>query len=138
MFRRRNAALDKMSPLVIACIVTACSVAACGNSPRLEEGRWTGALTPMNHPDMANPVQYDVSYDGDVLTLLLIGPDGDSVRTDNPRLVEDTLFFTFDEPEEDVRLDCALGRRSAAEGGFAGRCTDPTGQWARFTMNPPD
>lgn len=92
----------------------------------------------MNHPDMANPVVYDVTYNGNDLTLLLIGPDGDTIRTDDPRLVEDTLYFSFDEPEEHIRLDCALGRTSEHEGSLAGRCTDTTGQWARFTMNPPE
>jgi hypothetical protein len=45
------------------------------------------------------------------------------------------LHYRFDEPEEGVTLQCALGHR--ADGHFDGRCTDAAGQWARFTMMPP-
>lgn len=92
----------------------------------------------MNHPDMVNAVRYDVSYENGDLSLLLIGPGGDSVKTQNAGVLGDTLFFDFTEPEEGVRLDCALGRTDGDGGGFSGRCTDSAGQWARFTMNPPD
>ena len=121
-----------MKPLL--CLALLC-LAACGSSSLLEEGRWTGALTPMNHPDMANPVAYDVSYDGDALAIDLIGPGGAAVPTRDVRLANGTLYFTFDEPEEGVALDCALG---SIDGGFSGRCTAPDGKWARFTMRPPE
>lgn len=109
--------------------------AACATSPRLQEGRWTGSLTPMNHPDMANPVAYDVDYEGDVLQIALVGPSGAAVPTRDIHLSADTLRFTFDEPEENVPLQCALASDGA--GGFAGRCADESGKWARFTMRPP-
>lgn len=109
-------------------------LAACGPSTRLEEGRWTGTLTPMNHPEMANPVAYEVRYEDDALTIDLAGPGGASLSTRDLRLTADSLYFTFDEPEEDVALDCALGRDAD---GFVGRCTDAEGKWARFTMQPP-
>lgn len=121
-----------MKPLLLLALL---GLTACGSSSRLEEGRWTGALTPMNHPDMANPVAYDVSYHGDALAIDLIGPGGAAVPTRDVRLTDDTLYFAFDEPEENVTLSCALGR---ADGGFAGRCTAPDGKWARFTMRPPE
>lgn len=111
-------------------------LAACGTSSQLQEGRWTGALTPMIHPDMANPVAYDVRYEAGALHIDLVGPGGAAVPTRDVRLAADTLRFTFDEPEERVPLRCALGRDGA--GGFAGRCADPTGKWARFTMRPPE
>lgn len=113
-----------------------CLLAGCGTSPGIEEGRWSGVLTPMNHPDMANPVAYDVRHEGGLLAIDLIGPGGEGVATHNPRLEGDTLFFAFHEPEEQVRLECALGPDSMR--GFAGRCVDASGQWARFTMEPPE
>ena len=119
-----------------ALCVTFCIFAACGTSAELEEGRWTGALTPMNHPNMANPVVYDVRYEGRVLHIDLIGPGGAAVATREIRLETDTLRFTFDEPEEGVPLRCALARDEA--GGFAGRCADVEGKWAGFTMRPPE
>lgn len=109
-------------------------LAACGSSSRLEEGQWTGSLTPMNHPAMENPVSYDVRYAGDDLSIDLVGPGGAALPTRDVRLTSDTLHFTFDEPEEGVALDCALGRD---DDGFAGRCTDVSGKWAHFTMRPP-
>ena len=112
-----------------------CLLAACSTSNTLEEGRWTGALTPMNHPEMANPVAYDVRYEGDALTIDLLGPGSEAIPTREVMFDGDTLRFVFDEPEEGVPLRCALG--ATDPGGFAGRCADAFGQWAMFTMLPP-
>ena len=90
----------------------------------------------MNHPEMANPMAYNVRHTGSSLSIDLVGPGGVPVSTRDPYLDGDTLFFSFREPEEQVLLRCALGRDSA--GGFAGRCADATGKWARFTMHPPE
>lgn len=119
-----------------ALFVTFCLFAACGTSAELEEGRWTGAITPMNHADVENPVAYDVRYEGSALHIDLVGPGGAAVATREVRLETDTLRFTFNEPEEGVPLRCALARDGA--GGFAGRCTDVDRKWARFTMRPPE
>ena len=111
--------------------------AACSSTPEspLPEGTWTGALTPMNHPEMANPVTYAVRYDDGALAIDLIGPNGSATTTRDVQLEADTLRFAFDEPEEGITLRCALG--GTAEHGFAGRCADASGKWARFTMAPP-
>ena len=103
---------------------------------RLAEGRWSGTLTPMNHPEMENPIAYDVGYEGDDLRIDLVGPDGAALPTRDVRLTADTLFFVFDEPEENVPLRCALARDETDH--LAGRCTDASGKWARFTMQPPE
>ena len=116
-------------------IGAALGLSACQTAPSLQEGRWTGALTPMNHPDMATPVSYDVQYAGRSLSIALVGPGGDVLPTRQPRLSGDTLFFAFDEPDEHVSLSCAL---SEAAIGYAGRCTAPDGKWARFTMVRPE
>lgn len=114
-------------------VIGACATPA--SAPTLPEGTWTGALTPMNHPEMANPVTYDVRYPEGTLAIDLIGPDDSRIATRAVRLTADSLHYTFDEPEEGITLQCALGRRSG--GHFDGRCTDAAGQWARFTMVPP-
>lgn len=111
---------------------------ACESSPQLEEGYWGGTLTPMNHPDVANPMGYEVSYKDNLLTINVIGPDSSLIPTRNIRTENDTLYFQFNEPEEQVTLDCALARHESADEGFAGRCTDESGKWARFTMIPPN
>lgn len=49
---------------------------ACQSSPQqIAEGYWTGTLTPMNHPDMSNPMGYEVSYSEGALSIDVIGPD---------------------------------------------------------------
>lgn len=124
--------------LLLYC-ATLCLLTACGTSSqssRLQEGQWTGGLTPMNHPDMSMPLAYDVGYEGDALTLALSGPGGMEMPARDVALQGDTLHFVFDEPEEGVPLQCALGRQAAA-GSLEGRCTDAEGKWARFTMTPP-
>ena len=123
--------------------MAACASTPSGPSPpnaaldadRLPEGTWTGGLTPMNHPDMVTPITYDVAYDGDRLRLVLLGPGGAPMPARDAALRGDTLHLVFDEPDAGVPLECALARRPA--GGFAGRCTDAEGKWARFTMAPP-
>lgn len=114
-------------------MIGACTTPA--SAPTLPEGTWTGALTPMNHPEMANPVTYDVHYPGGALAIDLVGPNGARIATRSVQHAPDSLRFAFDEPEEGVTLQCDLGRQ--ADGAFAGRCTDPDGKWARFTMIPP-
>lgn len=110
-------------------------IMACSSSPSLQEGRWTGTLTPMNHPEIQNPVAYNVSYPDNRLSISVLGPGGEEIPTQNPRLQRDTLFFSFNEPEEQVLLDCALARKS--DNTFGGRCSDSEGKWAEFTMEPP-
>jgi hypothetical protein len=88
----------------------------------------------MNHPEMTTPIAYDVRYDGEGLAVNLVGPGGASIPTDRPHLDGDTLRFAFDEPDAQVRLSCVLGQE---RDGYAGRCTDPDGKWARFSMKPP-
>lgn len=104
-------------------------------TPRIQAGEWAGGLTPMNHPEMETPLRYGVSYEDDSLRIVLYGPDITAMPAQDAALTGDTLRFSFEEPEENVRLDCALGRRS--DNRFEGRCSDDGGKWARFTMIPP-
>lgn len=111
---------------------------SCQSSPQIEEGHWTGTLTPMNHPDMHNPIGYEVTFKNEGLIVQIIGPDSSLIPTRNTRVENDTLYFQFNEPEEQVELDCKLGRQENLYKGFVGRCTDESGKWARFTMIPPN
>jgi hypothetical protein len=92
----------------------------------------------MNHPEMANPIAYEVSHPDGKLAMSVLSPDGSSIPVQDPRVDGDTLRFAFEEPEEGVRLACALAQTAGAEPQFAGRCTDGSGKWAHFTMTPPD
>jgi hypothetical protein len=112
-----------------------CLLTACQSAPEIIEGRWSGHLSPMNHPEMENPVIYEVAYVDDHLTISILGPDGALIPTQNPRLESDTLYFSFEEPEEQVQLNCALAKNERGE--FSGKCLDRDGKWAHFTMVPP-
>jgi hypothetical protein len=82
-------------------------MAACSapdSAPALPEGTWTGTLTPMNHPEMNNPVAYDVRYVEDTLAIDLIGPNDSRIATRAVHLTADSLHYRFDEPEEGVTL----------------------------------
>lgn len=92
-------------------------------------------MTPMRHPDMETPVAYRVAQDQGTLAVTLEGPNGTEVPLRDVTVDADTLRFVFNEPEEGVQLTCALA--GTPVDGFAGRCTDADGQWARFTMRPP-
>lgn len=119
-----------------ACAPTSDSPAVSSDaSASLPAGTWTGGLTPMNHPDLVTPVTFDVSYDGDVPAIALVGPDGSTIPTRSVALTGDSLHFVFDEPEAGVPLQCAF----AADGqsGYEGQCTDADGKWAAMTMVPP-
>jgi hypothetical protein len=109
--------------------------AGCTPTPDLTPGRWTGTLTPMNHPDMRTPVAYDVRHADGALALDVVVSADTHLPARELRLSADSLFFVFDEPDAGVPLACAWGRDGA---GFAGRCTDASGKWARFTMQPPE
>ena len=106
-------------------------LAAC-SSAKLTEGTWNGSLTPMNHPDMSAPIQYDVAYSGDQLELSIIGPDGQKIPTQNAAFAKGKVTFDFPEPEEGVMLHCSLSEEGVNS--YAGRCTDDSGKWATFTM----
>lgn len=108
---------------------------SCETSTRLVEGPWRGGLTPMHHPEMTNPLVFEVRYEGNTLAIDIMGQDSIVVHTQNPSLRRDTLLFSFNEPEKQIPLRCVLARMNESE--FAGRCTDPKGQWARFTMRAP-
>lgn len=109
-------------------------LAACASpeAPTLEEGTWTGHLTPMNHPEMQIPLTY---YVGPGLSLSIAPAEGTPVAVRALAVGADTLAFIFDEPDAGIPLACRLARRP--DGAFAGRCTDAEGKWARFTMLPP-
>ena len=110
-------------------------VAACSAQPALQEGTWTGGLTPMNHPDMVIPLTYAVSrVDGQ--WSIVLNNDDRQTPTRAVTIEGNTLSFVFNEPEENAELTCTFVRQ--ADAGYAGRCADAEGKWARFTMVPPE
>ncbi len=115
--------------------VTIYLLIGCQSNKKLEPGRWVGSLSPMNHPKMENPLTYDVSYVNDKLVIDIVGPDSTVIKTQDPRTEDDTLYFSFEEPEEQVLLTCKMAGNG--ENAFAGKCTDESGKWAYFRMSYP-
>ena len=115
------------------CVLGACTTQPDGTS--VQEGTWSGGLTPMNHPDLTTPLTFDVVVDDGQLGITIGGPGGILVDTREAVLDGDTLRFVFNEPEMDVLLTCALG--SDGSDTFAGRCADADGKWATVTMTAP-
>ncbi len=107
----------------------------CQSDKKLEAGRWVGSLSPMNHPEMENPLTYDVSYTDGKLSIDIMGPDSTVMGTKDPRIQNDTLYFSFEEPEEQVLLTCKMADKG--DHVYAGRCTDNSGKWAYFRMRYP-
>lgn len=105
------------------------------DTDQIPQGTWTGYLSPMNHPEMKNEVSYNIQYVEDELQIELIGPGGNPIQTKSPQVKNDSLFYSFDEPEEGVSLNCTLSKKES--GAFEGPCTDPSGKWAYFSMIPP-
>ena len=128
--------MNRYALIFIVALFSACSSTSQNQSP-LAEGRWTGYLTPMNHPEMQNPVGYEVTYESKDLNIELVGPGAQPVPTKNPHVHGDTLYFSFSEPEEGVMLECRLASVSEGEAAYKGRCIDPSGKWAVFAMIPP-
>lgn len=100
-----------------------------GAAQVLEEGTWTGTMTPPEGGDA--PVTYDVSRGpgGLEITMTVEGMDPRPLR--DIRLEDDVLRFTFD---MGVEVTCNLTARDG--GGFAGPCGDEDRQAGRLTMTP--
>ena len=109
---------------------------ACSAPETLPDGRWTGSLTPMNHPEMRTPLSYTVSHPDGVLAISMDGPGGEGMPFINPVFELGSLSYAFIEPEGGNRLRCRLDQQPDAT--LEGRCTDPSGKWALFRMVPPE
>jgi len=86
-------------------LLSAFLLTACTSIPELKEGRWSGHLSPMNHREMTIPVSYEVAYGQNKLNITIIGSNGTPAEAQDPHVKEDTLYFAFSEPEEQVALE---------------------------------
>ena len=99
----------------------------------LPQGTWTGTMSPPGGE--AIPVNFEVSESGGALSIAMMAVQVEGempfrdIRLDGP-----TLTFWW---EVGVRVDCSLTRTEV--GGFAGTCTDGTGDRGEgtLTMVPP-
>ena len=117
---------------LVGLTLTGCTTA---DSPGLKPGIWTGSLSPMDHLDVSTPLSYSVTMRDAAVSIDIEGPDGTSRPARAIEILTDRLLFVFDEPEEDVELECNLAL--VEEGKYEGRCTDREGKWAFFRMEEP-
>ena len=72
----------------IGLLLLVLTLSGCTSADTLPEGRWTGSLTPMNHPDLQTDIVYDVSTTAGELSIVLIGPGGEEINVSEPVLEE--------------------------------------------------
>jgi len=133
--RIRSAIVRIVSAAALCCVAAGTAVAQERETGPLAAGQWIGDLVPMNHPDHATPLRFDIEVEDAVIRLTVVGPDSTGLEAYDVSLSADTLRYTFDEPEADVPLRCVLAR--ADGGSFEGRCADEGGKWAHVRMRPP-
>lgn len=121
--------------LLLAALISLLGV-GCADSDQIPVGRWSGYLTPENHPEMQQPIEYEVRESDGVLSIAILSPDGMRYPARRVQLFESTLTFDWTEPEGPTPLSCTLTEQP--DGSYAGPCTDPNGQSARFVMVPPE
>jgi len=86
----------------------------------------------MNQPERQMLLNYRVDHLQENVSLEIFGPGGINIPTKDLRLTQDTLFFSFKKVEEQVMVSCALQKLD--KNFYCGRCTDPDGKWALFSM----
>ena len=118
---------------VLICVMVVAM--SCQGNRVLQEGRWSGSLSPGNHPEMSTPLEYDVENEGDRIVINIIGPDKSILETRDVTFTDNVLSFKFTEPEESVELTCNLTEDKDAT--YQGKCKDQEGKWALFKMVPP-
>ncbi len=117
----------KRSLLAVAVGLVLPAAAAAQDFPA---GKWTGSVTPPG--EMTVPVTYDVAVASDSITIMLHAGEHGSFPTQNVKLAEGQLTFSF---TPGPTVDCALTRRE--DGSWAGQCTEGGGSPADIVMTPP-
>lgn len=126
-----------MRTLTLAFAVLGLTITGCEKPPpTLEEGKWTGTIIPIAHPDQRTEVYYRVSYESQDLRIQIGTSETEARPVRAIQLTADSLRFIFNEPEADVELSCTFGLQS--NGVYEGPCADAAGKSAHFTMRPPD
>jgi hypothetical protein len=101
------------------------------SAQELATGTWSGTITPPDGGPAA--VTFEVSSEGDDLSIMIMGPDGQSTSLNDVQMMGEALHFTID---FGVLVTCHLDPQD--EGGFGGECTGSDGQTGTLTMVPPE
>jgi len=86
----------------------------------------------MNQPSTRATLNYQVDYIEENVSLLIHSPGGKKIQTRALQLTKDSLFFSYNRPEQEEVLSCGLKRVN--KNYYYGRCADSEGKWATFTM----
>ena len=99
----------------------------------LKPGTWSGAVTDPEGEEAA--VTYEVTLSGDTIgiNMTVVIPDAPPPFVfSNVHFDQGKLLFTW---VAGVDINCTLD--PAADGSYAGTCTDTEGKSGRMTMSPP-
>jgi len=126
-----------MKRILLAAVFAVFTVALAphATAQSLEEGMWTGTMTPPGDGDGVE-IGYEVKMDGDVLMIALLPPEGEGADDDRyefseVRMEDGNLVFWW---QPGPRVDCVL---EPLEDGFEGECTDESGGTGILSMFPP-
>ena len=122
--------------LAAALAVLTLTLAPAATAQSLEEGMWTGTMTPPGDGDGVD-IGYEVKMDGDVLMIALVPPadagaEADRYEFSEIRMEDGNLVFWW---QPGPRVDCVL--EPIDGGGFEGECSDSSGDTGILSMHPP-
>ena len=105
---------------------------SCGTTQNLPSGDWSGYLSHMNQPDKQTSLNYRVKHLEEQVSIDIYGPGGVHFVTKDLVLTRDTLYFSYNKKNDESLVSCAL--QKLGKNFYHGKCTDPDGKWAVFTM----
>lgn len=126
-----------MKHILLAAVfaVLTLAVAPAATAQSLEEGTWTGTMTPPGDGDGVE-ISYEVTMDGDALMIALLPPtdagaDADRYEFSEVRIEDGNLVFWW---QPGPRVDCVL---EPLDDGYEGECSDESGETGILSMFPP-
>jgi hypothetical protein len=121
----------KSSVRVIGLLLALFAAGVTGlQAQRMAQGTWTGKGVDPGGEEF--PITFEVASAGDSLSIMIVGPDGESMALSKIRFEEGKLLFTW---EPGVVVNCVLS--PVEGGGYSGPCTDENGGSGIITMTPP-
>jgi hypothetical protein len=100
------------------------------NAQKLEPGTWTGTVVDPGGESV--DVTFIVMMAGDTIQITMSAGEEHTMAFSNVHFDDGKLLFTW---EPGIRIDCVLNPADA--GGYAGTCTDTSGESGQMTMVPP-
>ena len=114
---------------VVLVLVGVAVLPATGSAQDLQDGMWSGTMTPPDGTDV--PITYQVSHPNAELAITFVSPMGNSSFSDI-RFEDGVLLFSW---SPGPLLECELEPQE--KGGYYGDCIDDSGTTGQLRMTPP-